>query len=194
MPSIRELAIQIRERRMTAEDLVEQCLDAIARRDSEINAFITVLADEARNRARRADREIADGQDLGMLHGMPLSIKDLIDMEGQPTTAASKVRVGHRAASDAPVLARPTAAGGVVVGKCNLHQFAFGTTGEDSAFGPTRNPRAIGHMAGGSSSGSAASVAAGMALASVGTDTGGSIRISPRPRVVSSASSQHDGS
>lgn len=177
MPSIREHAIQIRERRMTAEGLVEQCLDAIARRDGEINAFITVLADEARSRARQADREIADGQDLGVLHGMPLSIKDLIDMSGQPTTAASRVRVGHRATSDAPVLARLVAAGGVVVGKCNLHEFAFGTTGEDSAFGPTRNPRAIGHMAGGSSSGSAASVAAGMALASVGTDTGGSIRI-----------------
>jgi len=177
MPSIREFAIQIRERRMTAEELVEQCLDAIARRDGEINAFITVLADEARSRARQADREISHGQDLGILHGMPLSIKDLIDMEGQPTTAASKVRVGHRATSDAPGLARLVAAGGVVVGKCNLHEFAFGTTGEDSAFGPTRNPRAIGHMAGGSSSGSAASVAAGMALASIGTDTGGSIRI-----------------
>ena len=177
MPSIRELAIRIRDRRTTAEDLVERCLDAIARRDNEINAFITILADEARNRARQADRKIVCGQDLGILHGIPLSIKDLIDMEGQPTTAASKVRAGHRASSDAPVLARLRAAGAVVVGKCNLHEFAFGTTGDDSAFGPTRNPRAIGHMAGGSSSGSAASVAAGMAMASVGTDTGRSIRI-----------------
>ena len=177
MPSIRALAIAIRNRRMTAEDLVEQCLEAIARRDDEINAFITILADKARNRARQADYEIAHDQDLGMLHGIPMSIKDLIDMEGQPTTAASKVRGGHRATSDAPVLARLRAAGVVVVGKCNLHEFAFGTTGEDSAFGPTRNPRALGHIAGGSSSGSAASVAAGMALASVGTDTGGSIRI-----------------
>ena len=101
----------------------------------------------------------------------------LIDMEGQPTTAASQVRVGHRATSDAPVLAWLRAGGGGVVGKCNLHEFSFETTGEDSAFGPTRNPRALGHMAGGSSSGSAASVAAGMAMASVGTDTGGSIRI-----------------
>ena len=177
MPSIRELAIEIRDRRMTAEGLVEQCLDAIERRDDEINAFITILADAARDRARQADREIGDGQDLGMLHGIPLSIKDLFDMTGHPTTAASKVRVGHRATSDAPVLTRLKAAGAVVVGKCNLHEFAFGTTGEDSAFGPTRNPRALGHMAGGSSSGSAASVAAGMAMASVGTDTGGSIRI-----------------
>ena len=177
MPSIRELALRIRDRRLTAEDLVEQCLDTIFRRDDEINAFITILADEARERARRADRELAHDQDLGILHGIPLSIKDLIDMEGQPTTAASKIRVGHRATSDAPVLARLKASGVVVVGKCNLHEFAFGTTGEDSVFGPTRNPRAPGHMAGGSSSGSAASVAAGMAMASLGTDTGGSIRI-----------------
>jgi aspartyl-tRNA(Asn)/glutamyl-tRNA(Gln) amidotransferase subunit A len=162
---------------MTAEDLVEQCLEAITRRDDEVNAFITILADEARSRASQADREIAHGQDLGILHGIPLSIKDLIDMKGQPTTAASKVRAGHRATSDAPIMARLKAAGVVVVGKCNLHEFAFGTTGDDSAFGPTRNPLAPDHSAGGSSSGSAASVAAGMALASVGTDTGGSIRI-----------------
>jgi len=177
MPSIRELARHIRDRRTTSEDLVERCLDAIARRDGEINAFITVLADEARARARQADREIAQHQDLGILHGIPLSVKDLIDMAGLPTSAASKVRTGHRATSDAAVLTRLRAAGVVVVGKCNLHEFAFGTTGEDSAFGPTHNPRALGHMAGGSSSGSAASVAAGMAMASVGTDTGGSIRI-----------------
>ena len=177
MPSIRELAIAIRQRRITAEDVVEQCLEAIAQRDDEINAFITILADEARHRARQADREIADDQDLGMLHGIPMSIKDLIDMEGRPTTAASKVRTGHCATSDAPVLARLRSAGVVIVGKCNLHEFSFGTTGEDSAFGPTRNPRALDHIPGGSSSGSAASVAAGMALASVGTDTGGSIRI-----------------
>ena len=177
MPSIQASALAIRERRMTAEDLVEQCLEAITRRDDEVNAFITILADEARSRASQADREIAHGQDLGILHGIPLSIKDLIDMKGQPTTAASKVRAGHRATSDAPIMARLKAAGVVVVGKCNLHEFAFGTTGDDSAFGPTRNPLAPDHSAGGSSSGSAASVAAGMALASVGTDTGGSIRI-----------------
>ena len=177
MLSIHTLAIHIRYRRTSAEELVEQCLDAIARHDKEINAFITVLADEARDRARQADREIAQHQDLGVLHGIPLSVKDLIDMKGLPTTAASKVRAGHRARSDAAVLARLRAAGAVFVGKCNLHEFAFGTTGEDSAFGPTRNPRAPGRMAGGSSSGSAASVAAGMAIASIGTDTGGSIRI-----------------
>jgi len=112
-----------------------------------------------------------------VLHGIPLSVKDLIDLKGLSTTAASRVRTGHRASADASVLRRLREAGAIFIGKCNLHEFAFGTTGEDSAFGATRNPHAPGHVAGGSSSGSAASVAAGMALGSVGTDTGGSIRI-----------------
>lgn len=174
---ITEVAAAIRSHRITSVDLVEQCLEAIARRDGEINAFIQVLADDAREGARRADREISAGNDRGVLHGIPLSVKDLIDLEDLPTTAASRVRSGHRASADAPVLRRLRDAGAIFIGKCNLHEFAFGTTGEDSAFGATRNPHAPGHMAGGSSSGSAASVAAGMALASVGTDTGGSIRI-----------------
>ena len=177
LPSIAEIAASIRDRHMTVGELVEQCLDAIARRDEEINAFISVLADSARDQARQADHEIAAGNDLGMLHGIPLSVKDLIDLEGLPTTAASRVRSGHRAVADAPVLQRLRDAGAIFIGKCNLHEFAFGTTGEDSAFGPTHNPQAPRHVAGGSSSGSAASVAAGMACASVGTDTGGSIRI-----------------
>ena len=126
---------------------------------------------------RRADREIAAGHDRGILHGIPISVKDLIDVGGLPTTAASRVRMGHRAVTDAPVVRRLRDAGGIFIGKCNLHEFAFGTTGEDSAFGLTRNPRAPERMAGGSSSGSAASVASGMAVASVGTDTGRSIRI-----------------
>ena len=172
-----ELAASIRRGRMTSTGLVEECLAAIAERDDQINAFVRVLADDALDRARQADQEIAAGNDRGTLHGIPISVKDLIDVEGLPTTAASRVRMGHRAVADAPVVRRLREAGGILVGKCNLHEFAFGTTGEDSAFGPTRNPRVSGHMAGGSSSGSAASVAAGMALASVGTDTGGSIRI-----------------
>lgn len=177
MPSIRDLANRIRNGRTTCADLVEECLGTIAKRDTEINAFIDVLASSARERAIQADREIARRHDLGVLHGIPVSVKDLIDLEGRPTTAASKLRIDHRATADAVVLARLRAAGVVFIGKCNLHEFAFGTTGEDSAFGPTRNPHALDRVAGGSSSGSAASVAAEMTMASVGTDTGGSIRI-----------------
>ena len=108
---------------------------------------------------------------------MPISLKDLIDLAGVPTTAASRVLEGHVARADAAVAARLREAGAVFLGKCNLHEFAFGTTSEDSAFGPVRNPWDAARSAGGSSGGSAAAVVSGMGLASVGTDTGGSIRI-----------------
>ena len=177
LPPIAEVATGIKDAAFTVQSLVERCLDTIAERDPELNAFITVLADTAREEAGRADAEIAAGRHRGPLHGIPVSVKDLIDIEGLPTTAASRVRAGHVASADAPVVARLRAAGAIVVGKCNLHEFAFGTTGEDSAYGPTRNPHAPDRSPGGSSGGSAVSVATGMALASVGTDTGGSIRI-----------------
>ena len=176
-PTIADAAARLRDGRTTAVALVERCLDAIARRDGELNAFITVTADDARAAARQADRDQAAGRLTGPLHGIPVSVKDLLDLRGLPTTAASRARAGHQAAADAPALATLRRAGAIVVGKCNLHEFAFGTTGADSAFGPTRNPHGPAHVAGGSSGGSAVSVAAGMALASVGTDTGGSIRI-----------------
>ena len=175
--TIASLGAALRAGRVTAAALLEQCLAAIEERDPALNAFITVLADDARGQARAADAELSAGRDRGPLHGIPISLKDLIDLAGTPTTAASRVRSGHRATADAPVAARLRAAGAVFVGKCNLHEFALGTTGEESAYGPTRNPHAPDHVPGGSSSGSAVSVAAGMAVASIGTDTGGSIRI-----------------
>ncbi len=175
--TIADVGPALRRGEITSAALVERCLAAVAARDSTLNAFITVLADDARRQARTLDAELARGVDRGPLHGIPVSLKDVIDLAGAPTTAASRLRAGHRAARDAPVTARLRAAGAIFVGKCNLHEFAFGTTGEESACGPTRNPHAPAHVPGGSSSGSAVSVAAGMALASVGTDTGGSIRI-----------------
>jgi aspartyl-tRNA(Asn)/glutamyl-tRNA(Gln) amidotransferase subunit A len=108
---------------------------------------------------------------------VPISIKDLLDIRGLPTTAASRVRHRHVADRDAPAITQLRQAGAVLIGKTNLHEFAFGTTSEDSAFGPARNPHDPARSPGGSSGGSAASIAAGMALASIGTDTGGSIRI-----------------
>ncbi len=175
--TIAELGPRLRRGEITTGALVEECLAAIAERDPALNAFITVLADDARRQARTLGAELARGRDRGPLHGIPISLKDIIDLAGTPTTAASRLRDGHRAVADAPVTARLRAAGAVIVGKCNLHEFAFGTTGEESAYGPTGNPHAPAHVPGGSSSGSAVSVAAGMALASIGTDTGGSIRI-----------------
>ncbi len=171
------LVARVARGEVKSERLVEDCLAAISRLQPELNAFITITSDEALANARAADREAAAGRTSGALHGIPVSLKDLVDQAGVPTTAASQVRRTHVAADDAPVAARLRAAGAVFVGKTNLHEFAFGTTNEDSGFGPARHPVDPTRSPGGSSGGSAISVATGMALATVGTDTGGSIRI-----------------
>lgn len=174
---IATLVDQIRSRKRSALDLVDSCLEQIDTQDDVLNAFITVFADDAREQARNADAAVANRHDVGPLHGIPISVKDIIDIRGTPTTAASRVRANHLASTDAKLVTRLRQAGAIVIGKCNLHEFAFGTTGYDSAFGPTRNPHDKQRIPGGSSSGSAVSVAADMAIASIGTDTGGSIRI-----------------
>ncbi len=175
--TIAQLARGVRAGETTNESVKDSCLTRIAEHNPTLNAFITVFADEARATARAADREMAQGRHRGPLHGVPISLKDLLDLRGTTTSAASNVRRGHVAPSDAPVVAHLRDAGAVFVGKCNLHEFAFGTTNEDSAFGPARHPMDVNRSPGGSSGGSAVSVATGMAFASVGTDTGGSIRI-----------------
>jgi aspartyl-tRNA(Asn)/glutamyl-tRNA(Gln) amidotransferase subunit A len=175
--SLETLARELRRGQLSSAALTASCLDAVARLDPELNAFITVTADRARAEAEAADRELAAGRWRGPLHGIPVSVKDLVEVAGAPTTAASRVRGRQPAAADAPVVGRLVEAGAVIVGTCNLHEFAFGTTNEDSAFGPARHPWFHDRSPGGSSGGSAVSVATGMAVASVGTDTGGSIRI-----------------
>ncbi len=172
-----EAGHRLRAKTLTAEALTDACLVHIAARNAELRAFITVTAEQARAAARLADRELGSGHDRGPLHGIPIALKDLIDQAGVPTTAASHVRPLTPAASDAIVTARLKAAGAVLVGKTNLHEFALGTTGDDSAFGAVRNPLDVTRSAGGSSGGSAAALVAGMALGAIGTDTGGSIRI-----------------
>ncbi|HEY3157506.1 MAG TPA: amidase, partial [Vicinamibacterales bacterium] len=162
---------------ITARDMTELCLLRIAELQPRLNAFIRVMADEARRAADAADRELAAGHDRGPLHGVPIAVKDLIDIKGVPTTAASRVRAGHVAAADAPAITNLRQAGAVLIGKTNLDEFAFGTTSENSAFGPVRHPIDPSRSPGGSSGGSAVAVATGMALAALGTDTGGSIRI-----------------
>ncbi|HMD35544.1 MAG TPA: amidase [Vicinamibacterales bacterium] len=177
MMTIEEFGRRLRAREITAAQVTDQCLRRIETDNPRLNAFILVMADEARRQALASDQALAAGRDRGPLHGVPISIKDLLDMRGLPTTAASRVRDGHRANRDATAITHLRQAGAVFIGKTNLHEFAFGTTSEDSAFGPARNPHDTARSPGGSSGGSAASVAAGMALASIGTDTGGSIRI-----------------
>ena len=174
---LHRVAAAIRTGEAAVREVLDAALDRIRARDPALNAFTAVLDDAARTEADAAAREIASGRYRGPLHGVPISVKDLIDVAGLPTTAASRVPTGPTPAADAAVVARLRAAGAVLVGKCNLHEFAFGTTGEDSAFGPARHPLDPDRSPGGSSSGSAVSVAAGMAWASIGTDTGGSIRI-----------------
>jgi aspartyl-tRNA(Asn)/glutamyl-tRNA(Gln) amidotransferase subunit A len=177
LQTIAELSRALKARETTAEAVVERCLQRIAERNSTLNAFITVCEHQAREEARDADREIAAGRYRGPLHGVPMSVKDLFDMAGSATTAASRVRQSHVADRDAPSIATLRDAGAIFVGKTNLHEFAFGTTNEDSAYGPARHPLDVNRSPGGSSGGSAASVADGMCFASMGTDTGGSIRI-----------------
>ena len=177
MIRISDVAPKLAKGAIKSEKLTEECLAKIASLNPTLNAFITVTGDAALQRARQADREIAGGRHFGPLHGIPLSLKDLIDQKGIPTTAASRVRRDHIATEDAVVTQHLRDAGAVFVGKTNLHEFAFGTTSEESAYGAVRNPHDPSRSPGGSSGGSAVSVATGMALGTVGTDTGGSIRI-----------------
>ena len=150
-------------------------LDRIRRLDQRLNSFITVLEQPALAQARQAEAELASGRDRGPLHGVPISLKDLIDTAGTRTTAASRLWGDRVPATSATVVRRLEQAGAVLIGKCNLLEFAYGIVHPD--YGQCNNPWDIQRTSGGSSSGSAASVAAGMGWGSVGTDTGGSIRI-----------------
>ena len=176
-PAITALAPRVRTGSLTASAMLDACLARIRERDGAINAFITVFEESAKTAALEADREIAGGSYRGPLHGIPVSVKDLFDVAGVATTAASKVRKHHVAAKDSTIVRRLREAGAVIVGKTNLHEFALGTTNEDSAYGPVHHPLDLDRTPGGSSGGSGAAVADGMCVASVGTDTGGSIRI-----------------
>jgi len=174
--SVAELAVRIRSRTLSPVDLVDAVLDRIDRAKG-LNAFITVTADRARARAADAVREIAAGRYRGPLHGIPVSLKDLIDTRGVRTTCGSRVLAGRVPTADATVTARLEAAGAVLIGKTALHEFAYGVTTNNPHYGPTRNPWGPDRIPGGSSGGSGAAVAAGLGPVSIGTDTGGSIRI-----------------
>lgn len=173
--SIESVAALVRTGMLSPVDLVQTCLERIDSR-RELNAFITVRGEQAVEEARAAEREIAGGHYRGPLHGIPVSVKDLIDVAGTPTTSGSAVppRTG---VPDAPIVTRLREAGAIIIGKTNLHEFAFGTTSDETAFGPVHHPKDPSRSAGGSSAGAAVALVEGMCFASVGTDTGGSIRI-----------------
>jgi aspartyl-tRNA(Asn)/glutamyl-tRNA(Gln) amidotransferase subunit A len=157
-------------------ELTQACLARIEELDSTLHTFITVTAESALEESRAAEAEIRSGHWRGLLHGIPIALKDLVDTAGVPTTAASRLFRDRRPAEDAEIVRRLRAAGAVLLGKTNLHEFAYGGSSVISAYGPVQNPRAPGHTTGGSSGGSAAALAAGMCYAAIGTDTGGSIR------------------
>ena len=175
--TIAAASVALRSGAVSSADIVKASLQAVDRHNPWTNAFTRVDADAARAAAVAMDEERAAGVDRGPLHGIPISLKDLIDVAGQPTTAASWVFKDRIAARDAPLVLRLRQAGAVIIGKTNLHEFAFGTTSEDSAFGAVKHPRDPARSPGGSSGGSGAAVATGMGLGSIGTDTGGSVRI-----------------
>jgi aspartyl-tRNA(Asn)/glutamyl-tRNA(Gln) amidotransferase subunit A len=179
MLTLTEAAEQIRSRKLSPLELTRDCLARIERVNPELKAFITVTAEPALEQARQAESEISSGNYRGPLHGIPIGLKDLFDTAGVRTTAASNQYRDRLPAADAEVVRRLKQAGAVIVGKANMHEFAFGMSGVVSAFGPVRNPWNREHITGGSSSGSAAAVAAGFCLAALGSDTSGSIRCPP---------------
>lgn len=175
--TIREAANLVRRKAVSPVELTQACLQRIDRLNPALNAFITVTAETAMAQAREAEAEIRRGAWRGPLHGIPVGLKDNIDTAGVRTTLASAVFADRVPAADAEVVRRLKAAGAVLIGKHNLHEVAFGTTAAVSHFGPVHNPWQRDRIAGGSSGGSAAAVAAGLCFGAVGTDAGGSIRV-----------------
>jgi Asp-tRNA(Asn)/Glu-tRNA(Gln) amidotransferase A subunit family amidase len=176
MKSIAELSELVRRREVSPVTLTEESLKRTAELNPVLNAFITVTGESALREAELAAKEIEAGQWRGPLHGIPIGLKDLIDTAGVRTTAASGVFENRVPTKDAALVARLKAAGAVLIGKQNLHEFAYGGSSLVSRFGPVRNPVNPDFIAGGSSGGSAAAVASGMCFAAIGTDTAGSIR------------------
>jgi aspartyl-tRNA(Asn)/glutamyl-tRNA(Gln) amidotransferase subunit A len=174
--TILELAPQLRQRKISPVELTQECVARIEKQNPTLNAFITVTAESAFAAASAAEAEIARGDWRGPLHGIPIALKDLIDTAGVRTTAASKRHKDRIPTEDAEVVRRLKQAGAIIVGKNNLHEFAYGGSSLVSYFGDVHNPRDPARIAGGSSGGSAASVAAGLCYAAIGTDTAGSIR------------------
>ncbi|MEV7008633.1 amidase [Streptosporangium sp. NPDC051022] len=175
--TITDLGRALRRREISATQLTADVLRRIQDRNPAVNAFALVDEPGAYEAARRADQELAAGVDRGPLHGIPVAVKDLIDVAGLPTTCGSATSFGAVATRDAEVVTRLRDHGAVIVGKTTLHEFAYGATGDRSLHGPSRNPHDPSRMSGGSSGGSAVAVASGMVPLSLGTDTAGSVRV-----------------
>ena len=172
-----EASRAVQKKEVSPVELAQACLARIEKLNPHLNAFITVTGTEALDAARKAEAEIARGEWKGPLHGIPLAVKDLIETAGVKTTGASAVLQDNVPNADAEVIRRLKSAGAILLGKLNLHEFAYGGSGVIGHFGPARNPWNTAHITGGSSSGSAAAVAACLCYGAIGTDTAGSIRL-----------------
>ena len=175
--TIRRLAHEIRQGSLSPVELARETLDRISKLQSTLNAFITVTEEWALEQARRAEREIREGRDRGPLHGIPFAAKDLFYTRGIRTTVGSKILRDFVPDHDAAVIERLREAGAVLIGKTGLHEWAYGITSDNPHFGAIRNPWDTTRIPGGSSGGSTAALAAGLCSFSLGSDTGGSIRI-----------------
>src|SRR5579863_6703829 len=175
--SIREAADLVRKKKVSPVELTTACLARIDRFNPTLNAFITITSESALEQAREAEAEVNRGNWRGPLHGVPITLKDLFDTAGVRTTAGSAVFKDRIPAEDAEVVRRLKAAGAVLLGKTNMQEFAFGGSSIVSYFGAVHNPWELSHIAGGSSGGSAAAVAADLCYGALGSDTAGSVRI-----------------
>ena len=174
--TLKQASDRIRSKKVSPVELTEACLDRIKTYNPKINAWITVMRDKALAQAKELEKEQKSGNFRSPLHGIPIGLKDSIDTAGTRTTAASAVYEYRFPAEDAEVVRRLKAAGAILIGKCNMHEFDAGATSAVSYWGPVRNPWNLERVAGGASGGSAAAVAMDNCFAALGTDSGGAIR------------------
>ena len=170
------VAAAVRTGEVSASDVLEETLRRVELHEAALHCFNLVTTDHARRAAEAVDAAVGAGRDPGLLAGVPVALKDNLCTRGIPTTCSSRILEGWKPPYDATVVTRLAQAGAVIVGKTNLDEFAMGSSTENSAFGPTRNPWDLGRVPGGSSGGTSAAVAAGLVPTGLGSDTGGSIR------------------